>query len=78
MPTDNTILTNAALAGIGILLVTALGVLWHLHSKMTELYGIVAHPELGIVKVLTDLRDEMREEFKAIKERVGSLERRRG
>lgn len=72
------LLVNAALGGMGLLLITALGVLWHLNSKMTELYGVVAHPELGIVKVLTDLREEMREEFKELKERVTLLERRRG
>lgn len=74
------IVVNAALAGMGMLLVAALGILWHLHAKFTELLGIITHPELGIVAMLKAVREEVKEvrgEVREVVERVGALERRR-
>ena len=72
------ILVNAALGGMGLLLVGALVLLLGLRDKVIKLYTTVIDPEIGVVAVLKEFREEVREEFKGVKTRVSALERRRG
>lgn len=70
MPQD-TIIVNAALGVMGLLLLAALGSLWHLNLKVTEMAGVLSNEDFGVVAILKELRKDVRE----LTERVSELER---
>lgn len=65
------IIINAALAVMGLLLLAALGSLWHLNLKVTEMAGILSNEDFGVVAMLRELRRDVKD----LAERVGELER---
>jgi hypothetical protein len=64
--TDNSIVIQWALGALALLHVASFGVLWHLHTTVTKMEGILTSEDFGVVTILKELV-----------KRVEALERRR-